>query len=151
MVLRSLGKFFGLAGARVGFVCAPRKLLARLEEALGPWTVATPARAIASAALGEREWQDRTRRRLIRDAARLGALLEKNGLAPDGGCALFQWVRTRDAARLHHRLAQRGLWVRLFAEPQSLRFGLPGAEKDWARLETALGELCRPALTGAAR
>jgi len=44
IVLRSLGKFFGLAGARVGFVCAQASLLAQLHGILGPWSVSAPAR-----------------------------------------------------------------------------------------------------------
>jgi cobalamin biosynthetic protein CobC len=47
VVLRSFGKFFGLAGARVGFVAAAADLLSRLSAELGPWTVSGPARQVA--------------------------------------------------------------------------------------------------------
>jgi len=138
IVLRSLGKFFGLAGARVGFVLAPREILQRLDEQLGPWTVSGPARAVARLALEDRAWQAQTRARLSHDAQRLQELLRASGLSPAGGTALFQWVVTPQAAVIHDRLARQGILTRLFSEPSSLRFGLPADEKQWQRLHTAL-------------
>lgn len=142
IVLRSLGKFFGLAGARVGFVCAEPSLLNRLKARLGPWTVATPSRRIATAALTDRAWQEATRHRLKADSKRLATLLRRRGLAPQGGCALFQWVPTPRATALHERLAGRGILVRRFDAPASLRFGLPGREADWVRLDATLADVC---------
>ena len=138
IVLRSLGKFFGLAGARVGFVCAQASLLAHLHGVLGPWSVSAPARWVATSALTDRAWQDAARKRLGTDGARLQALLAQHGLSPDGGCALFQWVRTPGAQDLHEALARQGILTRLFIESSSLRFGLPGDEIAWARLDAAL-------------
>jgi cobalamin biosynthetic protein CobC len=141
IVLRSLGKFFGLAGARVGFVCAHPSLLAQLHSVLGPWCVNAPARWVATYALTDRAWQDAARQRLGADGARLRALLAQHGLNPAGGCALFQWVCTSDARALHEILARQGILTRLFIEPSSLRFGLPGNEANWTRLDTALSGL----------
>ena len=138
IVLRSLGKFFGLAGARVGFVAAWPALLACIQETLGPWTINGPARAIARLALQDSSWQQHTRERLQHDSARLVALLTQHGLAPRGGTALFQWIRTDRAAEMHDVLARQGILTRLFDAPASLRFGLPGTENEWNRLETAL-------------
>ena len=138
IILRSLGKFFGLAGARVGFVCAQAALLAQLNTLLGPWSVNAPARWVACAALRDVAWQEAARPRLARDGARLRTLLARHGLAPEGGCALFQWRRTPHAAALHDALARQGILTRLFTAPLSLRFGLPGKEAEWARLEAAL-------------
>lgn len=143
IVLRSLGKFFGLAGARVGFVLAANSLLTAFAEALGPWPVAGPARYVAMAALRDRVWQERTRAALPGQTARLQALLATHGLPPTGGCTLFQWVCTPGAAALHEALARRGILTRLFERPASLRFGLPGAPADWRRLDQALAG-CRP-------
>src|SRR5262249_57192801 len=47
IVLRSFGKFFGLAGLRLGFALAAPDLAAKLKAALGPWAGARPALAIA--------------------------------------------------------------------------------------------------------
>jgi L-threonine-O-3-phosphate decarboxylase len=140
IVLRSLGKFFGLAGARVGFALAAPELLSRLQDRLGPWTVAGPSRWIAKQALADAAWRERTRARLAADSQRLAALLARRGLPPDGGCALFQWAKSVRARAVHEALARRGILTRLFADPPSLRFGLPGREADWSRLDAALKE-----------
>lgn len=141
IILRSLGKFFGLAGARVGFCIAAPALLLRLQEALGPWPLANPARFIAKVGLGDTAWQAAQRQRLHAASARLATLLANNDLPSTGGTALFQYVQCAFAAPLYERLAQRGILVRYFAEPSALRLGLPENEIAWARLENALGDV----------
>ncbi len=141
IVLRSLGKFFGLAGARVGFVLAQDSLLQRLRAALGPWCVAAPSRWIAIRALRDHAWQESARTRLHAASERLAVLLSRHALCPAGGCALFQWVATPHADALHERLARAGILTRRFADPLSLRFGLPAVEGHWARLGTALASV----------
>jgi cobalamin biosynthetic protein CobC len=138
VVLRSLGKFFGLAGARVGFALAWPELLRRLEKQLGPWAVNGPGRWVALAALRDEIWQAAARARLRADSRRLAALLQAHGLAPAGATDLFQWVVTGEAAALHESLARQAILTRPFAQPASLRFGLPGQEADWHRLERTL-------------
>lgn len=142
VVLRSLGKFFGLAGARVGFVLAHKALCERLAETLGPWTIATPARELAALALRDTAWQQAQCMRLHTASARLAALLCDAGLVPDGGCALFQCLQTPRAPSLHEALAAQGILTRLYTTPASLRFGLPASEAEWLRLQSALGSYC---------
>lgn len=142
VILRSLGKFFGLAGARVGFVLAEAALRARLQDCLGPWTLTGPSRWAATQALADRSWQARARLELPEAGQRLAALLDCHGLTAAGGAALFQWVPTNDAESWRDALARRGILVRCFSEPSGLRFGLPGTESAWRRLERALMELC---------
>jgi len=141
IVLRSLGKFFGLAGARVGFIFAHEKLLDHMHNLLGPWNVSGPSRFVAQAALQDSNWQAATRARLQQDGARLAYLLQEVNLEPEGGCGLFQWVKTDQAEVIHQQLAQRGILTRLFTQPLSLRFGLPGTAVEWTRLQTALVEI----------
>ena len=138
VVLRSLGKFFGMAGARVGFVCAEPQLLSQLQELLGPWTINAPARWATSAALRDTAWQEQTRARLLQDEARMVQLLTEHGLAPTGGSALFQWYCSEQAQALHRALAQQAVFTRLFTTPAALRFGLPASEAQWMQLEKAL-------------
>jgi cobalamin biosynthetic protein CobC len=138
LVLRSFGKFFGLAGLRLGFALAPPVLAAALRRALGPWPVSGPALAIGEAALVDQAWIARTRAELARQAAALDAALRQAGLEVIGGCALFHLVATDQAAALTEHLGSRGILVRTFAEhPGWLRFGLPGAACE--RLTAALG------------
>ncbi|CAH0443970.1 Histidinol-phosphate aminotransferase [Ralstonia syzygii subsp. syzygii] len=149
IVLRSIGKFYGLAGARIGFVLGPQAWLAALREALGHWTVNGPARAVVRAALADTAWQAGTRDRLQREGARLSALLARHGL-PNASTPLFAWVPTPHAAALHVALARQGLWTRLFDVPGTpplpgLRFGLPPDAIEWQRLDEALASLSRSA------
>jgi cobalamin biosynthetic protein CobC len=140
IVLRSLGKFFGLAGARVGFCAARPEMFTRLERQLGPWPLGNPARFVAKLGLGDTAWQAAQKQKLRAASARLAERLAAHGLAPSGGTALFQYVRHADAAALHEFLARRGILVRCFTEPAALRFGLPATENDWARLARVLAE-----------
>lgn len=144
VVLRSLGKFFGLAGARVGFVLAHPELLEALAELIGPWPVAGPARHVARLALEDTAWQSAARQQLTQDAQRLHVLLSDYGLTPDGASALFCWHQSPHTKVIHQALARQGILTRLFETPTSLRFGLPGEEKHWQRLESALNELENP-------
>ena len=138
IVLRSLGKFFGLAGARVGFAAAHPALLKPLRELLGPWPVCGPSRFVAQVALRDTAWQAATRQRLQQDGKQLAQLLHDTGFAQVSGCGLFQWVITDQAKNIHQRLAQQGILTRQFSIPNSLRFGLPASETDWQRLLNAL-------------
>jgi len=141
IVLRSLGKFFGLAGARVGFVLAWPALLEQLAARLGPWAVSGPSREVARLALSDRAWQAQTRQCLLRESARLHSLLQEYHLPPVDGTALFQYCPTPEAERLHDALARQGILTRLFQQPSALRFGLPGSEAEWQRLAQALESL----------
>ncbi|WP_085648482.1 MULTISPECIES: threonine-phosphate decarboxylase CobD [unclassified Pseudomonas] len=138
IVLRSFGKFFGLAGVRLGFVLAERKLLRLLAEQVGPWAVSGPTRVLGQACLRDTEGHTHQRIRSDEASERLAALLERSGFKPQGGCALFQWLITEQASALHEFMARRGILLRLFAHNSSLRFGLPADAADEARLEQAL-------------
>ena len=138
IVLRSFGKFHGLAGIRLGFAIAEPSVAARLRAHLGPWAVSGPAVSIGLAALADRGWAARMRARLEADASRLDELLRSNGLCPRGGTALFRLVEGSDD--LFGKLGRRGILVRRFPErPGLFRFGLPRDECAWARLAAALG------------
>ena len=138
VILRSFGKFFGLAGVRLGFVLAERKLLKLLAEQVGPWAVSGPTRVLGQACLLDSQAHARQRVRAAAASERLVVLLEKHGFKPQGGCALFQWLSTEHAEALHEFMALRGILLRLFSNTSSLRFGLPGEEADWLRLDQAL-------------
>jgi cobalamin biosynthetic protein CobC len=136
IVLRSLGKFFGLAGARVGFLFAGRELLGRLNESLGPWSVSGPGREAARLALQDAVWQAATRQRLTADGERLRQLLAPLGEVK--ATALFATLGSAQAGELHDYLARRGILTRRFDQQPLLRCGLPGDEAGWQRLTTAL-------------
>ena len=138
IVLRSVGKYFGLAGIRAGFVAADRCLLLLLADALGPWTVSGPAQLICRAALADRQWQAATCAQLGKAGARLHGLLLEHGIAARG-CPLFQWWPEARPEVFHYHMAERGIWVRLFrTAARGIRLGLPPDERSWQHLAQAL-------------
>ena len=139
VVLRSFGKFFGLAGLRLGFAIGDKAITEALADKLGPWAVSTPALDIGRAALNDTTWQMTTRARLIADAAKLDNLLRVAGLVLMGGTDLYRLVETEDADTLYHSLGQAGILIRTFpTHPRWARFGLPATDAQWDRLATAL-------------
>lgn len=140
IVLRSFGKFFGLAGVRLGFVLGEPRLLRLLADLIGPWAVSGPTRWLGQACLLDEAAQQAQIARCATASERLAQCLQRYDLAPQGGCALFQSVSCEQAEQLQDFLAQRGILVRLFKQDSRLRFGLPAGEGDWARLEAALSD-----------
>ncbi|MDP2145937.1 MAG: threonine-phosphate decarboxylase, partial [Pseudomonas sp.] len=105
---------------------------------VGPWAVSGPARELGQVCLRDSAGHTYQRQRCEDASQRLFRLLEQYGLRPQGGCALFQWLISDHAEQLHEFMAQRGILLRLFVHDSSLRFGLPGTDADWLRLEQAL-------------
>jgi cobalamin biosynthesis protein CobC len=140
--LRSFGKFFGVAGGRLGVAVAAPAIAAHLREALGPWCVSGPMLAIAARAFADRAWIARTRQRLDRAAGRLDRIAALARLRPVGGTSLFRLYETARAPMLFDVLARHGIYVRRFAEHETwLRFGLPPDSAAERRLAAALSGL----------
>jgi cobalamin biosynthesis protein CobC len=138
IVLRSFGKFFGLAGLRLGFALAAPALAARLVASLGPWAVSGPAIAIAEHALADYAWIEATRGKLAGAAAKLDRLLADAGIEVVGGTSLFRLTRSSSASQIFRQLGNAGIIVRAFHEhPTWLRFGIP-RDTDWDRLHARL-------------
>jgi len=139
VLLRSFGKSYGLAGLRLGFLLAEAALGGLVRAALGPWAVSSPALAAGLAALPDSAWRAASMARLAEAARRLDWLAGTRGLALIGGTRLFRLYASPDASALRGRLGRSGILVRGFShDPRLLRFGLPGAEADWRRLEDTL-------------
>lgn len=138
IVLRSLGKFFGLAGVRAGTVLAEPVLCEQLDACLGPWAVSGPARYLMSTALKDTAWQSEAAVKLAAGIERLEKVLTAHRLAESSGTLLFRYWRHPAASVVFETLADHGILVRQFREPEALRFGLPGNEFEWQRLADAL-------------
>ncbi|WP_017671497.1 aminotransferase class I/II-fold pyridoxal phosphate-dependent enzyme [Blastomonas sp. AAP53] len=139
IVLRSFGKFFGLAGLRLGFVIAPPSIAADLRALIGDWPISGPALATGLAAYRDTAWHDAQRLRLTTASQRLADLLTRHGITIVGRTAFFALVSVCHRDRLFVHLAQAGVLTRPFDyEPYWLRIGLPRDESDWARLDKAL-------------
>jgi cobalamin biosynthesis protein CobC len=138
-ILRSFGKFYGLAGLRLGFVLGCEDDVAALAAMAGPWPISGAAIEIGRRALLDRDWADATRARLVRDAERLDMLARNASWRLVGGTPLFRLYETENAVVMQERLAQAKIWSRIFDHrPEWLRLGLPGDETEWTRLAAAL-------------
>jgi cobalamin biosynthetic protein CobC len=135
IVLRSVGKFFGLAGLRLGFVAAEPTLLNQLADLLGPWAVSGPAQQIGATALLDRAWQATARTQLIERGLRLQTLLATHDIASTGTALYQYWPEQKPAAFAEH-MAQHGIWIRQFV--LGVRLGLPPDEAGWQWLTQAL-------------
>ncbi len=142
IVMRSFGKFYGLAGLRLGFLLTgTRDMADRIRALAGPWAVSGPAIAIGTKALRDQDWQTATSARLSADAARLADLGQSAGWQVVGRTALFCTFATPSAEAAQDHMARAGIWTRRFPySDQWLRLGLPGSAPEWARLERALAD-----------
>ncbi|MEE9388102.1 MAG: threonine-phosphate decarboxylase [Paracoccaceae bacterium] len=136
--IKSFGKFWGLAGIRLGFAIAPPALVEKLSDALGPWPVSGPALEIGARALLDENWANQTRLRLEHDTQRLDDLMKSSGAGPGVGTSLFRLYQVDDAQAWQDRLARGHVWSRIFPYSKTwLRLGLPHPDK-WGQLEAAL-------------
>ena len=139
IVLKSFGKFWGLAGLRLGFAIGDPDLIAALSAQLGPWPVSGPAlRMLALRCVCKiTTWADQTRAQLAQDAARLDALALSHGAQLVGGTDLFRLYDVDNAAAWQSKLARHHVWSRIFPYSQTyLRLGLPPGDR-WHQLEEA--------------
>ena len=139
LILRSFGKFYGLAGLRLGFALGGGADIEALSALAGPWPISGAAIAIGRRALLDRDWARATAMRLARDSLRLDEIVKRGGWRLLGGTPLFRLYDVGDALATQERLARARIWSRVFSEhPSWLRLGLPGDETEWARLDAAL-------------
>jgi len=139
LVLRSFGKFYGLAGVRLGFAFGDTADIEALSRMSGPWPVSGPAIEIGALALADVAWAKAMRAQLATDAARADALAQGAGWRLAGGSELFRLYDTGNAKAAQDRLARGQIWSRIFPWSDSLlRLGLPGPEPEWQRLQAAL-------------
>jgi cobalamin biosynthetic protein CobC len=139
LILRSFGKFYGLAGLRLGFALGSEADIGALAAMAGPWPISGAAIAIGRRALLDREWAKATTTRLALDCLRLDAEVKTQGWTLVGGTPLFRLYETGDARAVQARLACGQIWSRVFEQrPGWLRLGLPGDETEWTRFAAAL-------------
>ncbi len=149
IVLRSLGKFFGLAGIRLGFVLAEQSLLEPLIHMLGPWAVTAPTRWVGAMALQDELWQQSQRPRLITSANKLATYLHNKLSKINYSLAHTGLFITVDVAAnygdlIYEHLAMHGVLIRYFKlnnQQVSLRFGLLKNDLEWNHFDKAMSEI----------
>ncbi|OUR78683.1 threonine-phosphate decarboxylase [Alphaproteobacteria bacterium 46_93_T64] len=139
LILKSFGKFFGLAGVRLGFAIGDPTVIDALKSRLGPWAVSAVASEIGIQAMKDTGWISETIKKLKTDSLRLQKLLKAHKLIVKEATGLFIFVSTPKTSTVFDHLCKQSILVRPFpAQPDKLRFGFPKSEQDWARLEHAL-------------
>ncbi|MBR0900501.1 threonine-phosphate decarboxylase [Bradyrhizobium tropiciagri] len=139
LILRSFGKFYGLAGLRLGFAAGGEADITVLAAMVGPWPVSGAAIAIGRRALLDQDWAKATAARLAEDCVRLDTEASVQGWTLVGGTPLFRLYDVGDALAAQEKLARAQIWSRVFQQmPGWLRLGLPGSETEWSRLSAAL-------------
>jgi cobalamin biosynthetic protein CobC len=150
IVLRSLGKFFGLAGLRVGSIIANTIILNRLRSQLPPWALSHPARFVAKQALQDKQWITQTQDSLKQQSESLKDLCESVLLPVMSNIKIVKnplfvtifFDSSICAQQYHHYLAEQGILTRLLDEKNSIRLGLPGnSKKNWQRLNNCLQKM----------
>jgi cobalamin biosynthetic protein CobC len=141
VVLKGLGKFWGLAGMRLGFAIARPDTIAALRDRLGPWAVSGPALHVGATALQDHDWAAATRQRLRQASAKLDGIATDTGLSLVGGTDLFRLYACSNSDTVYRKLAAEHILTRTFPYSKTwIRLGLPGDEAEWQRLSRVLGE-----------
>lgn len=137
IVLRSFGKFFGLAGIRIGFLISGDYWLAIFSEYLGPWQVNGPAQLIAEQALANTTWQQHQRMQLKllrKDQEKLlWQAIGEDKIKEISGSDLFLTVKFNPRVtvkKIYHLLCKQGVYTRLADEEDTIRFGITSEENQ---------------------
>ncbi|KAB7614740.1 pyridoxal phosphate-dependent class II aminotransferase [Amylibacter sp. SFDW26] len=140
IILKGTGKFWGLAGMRLGFAITTPVLAEKLGQLLGPWNISGPAQFIGTQALSDAAWITNTRIDLKNMARNLDAIISQSNLSVLGGTDLFRLAQCDNAVRLHDHLCKHNILTRVFPYSNNwIRFGLPANEHDLYRVQMALG------------
>ena len=136
IILKSFGKFFGLAGLRLGFAVAPQNILALFEKAFGVWSVSSPALLVAEKAYGDFAWIKSQREIILDNSEKLHDLLQqKTEIITNQG--LF--ITCKSDRDLFKILIENGIYIRAFSDYKDLyRFGLPANDDDFSALSAVL-------------
>ena len=142
IVLRSIGKFYGVAGVRLGFAIGPTRILDGFRTILGAWGVSGPAIEVGRRVLEDQDWAETMRAVLNKQSDQHIKMFETLGMKRIGGTSLFHLIENSQARTLHIELAKRGIWTRVFEYNQNwMRVGLCRTQQDLKRFQTALGEV----------
>lgn len=148
-ILRSIGKFFGLAGLRLGFCLSSDQGINQATQQWQPWGVSHPALWVGEKALQDTAWQQEQGRRLQAQSTALLKQLQRAypqfKKSQWANTALFIRLQgcTESLFAIYQQWAQQGILLRYIPatehSPQAyLRFGLPGGNR--AKLQYFLAE-----------
>ena len=137
--INSLGKFFGLAGVRLGFVSGPSDFIKTVKAILGPWPVSTLAAEIGIVALNDKVWISEMEKKLVTESNTLYEACSSKNWELIGKTSLFHTYATSSCLEVEKQFAAHGVWIRTFDYSTTwVRLGIPTSENEWTRVKRAL-------------
>jgi histidinol-phosphate aminotransferase len=120
MVLRTMSKWAGLAGLRIGYLIAAPEIVAVAMKAKQPYSINVAAEAAAVASIEDRDWLMANVRKLVEERERLRGLL--SGLrgfevVPSQANFLLCRLTGLNAKDVRDSLAAQGIMIRYFDTP----------------------------------
>ncbi|MDC3108042.1 aminotransferase class I/II-fold pyridoxal phosphate-dependent enzyme [Paracoccaceae bacterium] len=139
--INSLGKFFGLAGVRLGFVSGPSDFITTVKAILGPWPVSTLAAEIGIVALNDKVWISEMEKMLVTESNMLHEACSSKNWDLIGKTSLFHTYATSSCLEVEKQFAAHGIWIRTFDYSETwVRLGIPTSENEWTRVKRALNQ-----------
>lgn len=147
IVLRSLTKFYALAGLRIGFGVFPIDVAERLKAGKEPWTVNCLADAAARAALDDMEYLERSLKTMEHEKCFIEEGLTRLLLEFIPSAANYYLVRIKNARYVMDILSKKGILLRDCSNFEGLENGFVRIAVRSGRenriLLKELSELCR--------
>ena len=139
--INSLGKFFGLAGVRLGFVSGPSDFIKSVRGMLGPWPVSSLAAEIGIIALNDKTWISEMEKILLEGSNVLRKACNTKNWKLVGKTNLFHTYATSNCLEVEEQFAAHYIWIRTFDYSKSwVRLGIPTSKYEWARVRQALNQ-----------
>ena len=135
LVLRSLAKSHGLAGARIGYLVVPESLAERFDALRLPLSVGLATEELAVAALADPSAAEERWAAIMREQSRLADALRRLGCEVLDGAGNFVTFRPPDAVALADALLRRGLVLRALRRRD--HGGLAAGHRPWGGRECA--------------
>ena len=139
--INSLGKFFGLAGVRLGFVSGPSDFIKSVRKMVGPWPISSLAAEIGLVALSDKIWISQMEKILLAGSTALHAACNSKNWRLVGKTNLFHTYATSNCFEVEEQFAAHGIWVRTFDYSETwVRIGIPTSEHELTRVKKALNQ-----------
>ncbi len=139
--INSLGKFFGLAGVRLGFVSGPSNFIKSVRGMLGPWPVSSIAAEIGKIALNDQAWISQMEKILLEGSDVLHRACNRKNWKLIGKTNLFHTYATSSSLKVEKQFAAHYIWIRTFDYSETwVRLGIPTSKYEWTRVRQALNQ-----------
>ena len=141
LILRSFGKFFGLAGIRLGFLISNKEIDKKIQFLIGNWPISNVAINVASKALIDHVWIMNTISFLKEGSYFLDCLASEINWKVVGGTNLYRLYETPNAHDAQNKLANFKIWSRRFSYSKKwIRLGIP-RKKDFKKVSEIFKKL----------